>query len=168
LIDLSAVGRRHATLLVGVDGSAGAGKSTLAATLSDKVVSTDDFITAPWAWYDFDRLRAQVLDPLLRDDRARYQRLDWNGSELRDWRTLEPGGVVVVEGVGALELRLRDAYDYRIWVETPREVCLRRGLERDGDDALPLWEAWFAREERYWAEQAPRASADIVASGLAL
>lgn len=75
---------------------------------------------------------------------------------------------MVVEGVGALELRLRDAYDYRIWVETPREVCLRRGLDRDGDDALPLWEAWFAREERYWAEQAPHASADVIASGLAL
>lgn len=168
MIDLSVVGRRHATLLVGVDGSAGAGKSTLAATLSNSIVPTDDFITAPWEWYDFDRLRAQVLDPLLRDECARYQRFDWNQSKLDDWRTLEPGGVVVVEGVGALELRLRDAYDYSIWVETPRDVCLRRGLERDGGDALPLWEAWFAREERYWAEQAPRASADIVASGLAL
>jgi uridine kinase len=168
LIDLSAVRRRHETLLVGIDGPAGAGKSTTAATLSDKIVSTDDFITAPWAWYDFDRLRAQVLDPLLRDERARYQRFDWKESKLAEWHTLEPGGVVVVEGVGALELRLREAYDYRIWVEAPREVCLRRGLERDGEDARPLWEAWCGVEERYWAEQAPRESADIVASGSAL
>jgi uridine kinase len=32
---------------------------------------------------------------------------------------VEPGGVVVIEGVGALDVRLRDAYDRRIWVETP-------------------------------------------------
>jgi uridine kinase len=168
LIDLSAVGRRHETLLVGIDGPAGAGKSTLATTLSDKIVHTDDFITAPWTWYDFDRLRAQVLDPLLRDESACYQRFDWDRSRLAEWHKVEPGGVVVVEGVGAFELRLRDAYDYRIWVEAPREVCLRRGVERDGEDARALWEAWFEREGRYWAEQAPRGSADIVAGGSAL
>jgi uridine kinase len=137
----------------------------MAATLSDKIVHTDDFVTAPWAWYDFDRLRAQVLDPLLRDEGARYQRFDWSRSKLDEWHTVDSGGVVVVEGVGALEVRLRDAYDYRIWVEAPREVCLRRGLERDGQDARPLWEAWFEREDRYWVEQAPRRSVDVIVSG---
>jgi uridine kinase len=34
------------TRLVGIDGAGGAGKTTLAAQLSDKIVSTDDFIDA--------------------------------------------------------------------------------------------------------------------------
>jgi uridine kinase len=153
------------TRLVGIDGAGGSGKSTLARTLSDKIVATDDFVTGPWEWYDVERLRREVIDPLLRGEPARYQRMDWNDAQLKSWSVVEPGGVVVVEGVGALDVRLRDAYDQRIWVETPREICLERGLERDGTAALPLWEAWSEKEERYWAEQRPRESADLIVDG---
>jgi len=153
------------TRLIGIDGASGSGKSTLAATLSDKIVSTDDFIAAPWEWYDFERLRRDVIGPLLRDEPARYQRMDWNDGELKEWHVVEPGGVVVVEGVGALDVRVRDAYDHRIWVETPREICIARGLERDGEDALPLWEAWSEKEQRYWSEQHPRDAADEIVDG---
>jgi uridine kinase len=91
--------------------------------------------------------------------------MDWNTGELTEWHAIEPGGVVAVEGVAALDRRLREAYDFRIWVETPREICFARGLERDGADALPLWEAWSAKEQRYWAEQRPRESADAIVDG---
>jgi uridine kinase len=165
LIDLSQVPRRSATLLVGVDGAGGSGKSTLAATLTDRIVAMDDFITAPWEWYDFERLRRDVLEPLQRDEPARYQRRDWHDGELREWSEIQPGGVVVVEGVAALDRVLRPAYDYRIWVETPREICLDRGLQRDGAAALPLWEAWSEKEERYWREQRPREAADVIVDG---
>jgi uridine kinase len=165
LIDLSRVRRRCATLLVGIDGAGGAGKSTLAASLTNKIVAMDDFVAAPWDWYDFDRLRREVLEPLQRDEPARYQRMDWSDGELKEWQAIEPGGVVAVEGVAALDLCLRDAYDYRIWVETPKEICFARGLERDGPGALPLWEAWSEKEQRYWAEQRPRESADAIVDG---
>jgi uridine kinase len=153
------------TRLVGIDGAGGAGKSTLAATLSEKIVVTDDFVTGPWQWYDFDRLRRDVIDPLLRGEPAHYQRMDWTDGQLKDWHVVEPGGVVVIEGVGALEQRLRDAYDHCIWVETPREICFERGLARDGEAALPLWEAWSEKEQRYWAEQRPRDAADEIVDG---
>jgi uridine kinase len=168
VIDLSRVPRRRATLLVGIDGPGGAGKSTVAAALGDKVVATDDFIAEPWGWYDFERLRAEVVDPLLRDEPARYRRMDWEDGELKEWHIVEPGGVVVIEGVAALERSLRDAYDYRVWVEAPREECFRRGLERDGEAALPLWEAWSEKEQRYWDEQKPRETADVVVDGSGL
>jgi uridine kinase len=168
VIDLSRVPRRRATLLVGVDGPGGAGKSTVAATLSEKIVATDDFIAEPWGWYDLERLRRQVVEPLLRDEPARYQRMDWQDGELKGWHVVEPGGVVVIEGVAALDRRLRDAYDYRIWVEAPQEVRFRRGVERDGEAALPLWEAWSRKEHDYWREQRPRDAADVVVDGSGL
>jgi uridine kinase len=151
--------------LVGVDRAGGSGKSTLAAMLSDKIVSMDDFIAAPWEWYDFGRLRRDVIEHLLRDEPARYRRLDWGDGELKEWHVVEPGGIVVVEGVAALDRSLRDDHDYRIWVETPREICLRRGLERDGMEALPKWEAWSEKEQRYWDEQHPRDAADVIVDG---
>jgi uridine kinase len=162
---LAGAGQGLTTRLIGIDGAGGSGKSTHARNLSDKIVSTDDFITAPWEWYDFERLRSEVIEPLLRDERARYRRMDWEDGELKEWHVVEPGGVVVIEGVGALDVRLRDAYHHRIWVETPREICFRRGLERDGDEALPLWQAWSEKEQRYWAEQQPRDAADEIVDG---
>jgi uridine kinase len=153
------------TRLIGIDGPGGAGKTTLATKLSEKIVSTDDFVTAPWAWFDFERLRREVIDPLQRGESARYRRMDWSDGELKEWRVIEPGGTVVIEGVAALDVRLRDAYDHRIWVETPREICFARGLERDGDHALPRWEAWSVEEQRYWAEQRPRDAADEIVDG---
>ena len=165
MIDLSRVRPRSTTLLVGVDGAGGSGKSTLAATLSDKIISMDDFVTAPWEWFDFERLRREVIEPLRRDEAAHYRRMDWGDAELKEWHVVEPGGVVVVEGVAALERRLRDDYDYRVWVETPPEICLRRGLERDGPEALHKWEAWSDKEQRYWDEQRPRDVADVIVDG---
>jgi uridine kinase len=155
-------------MLVGIDGPGGAGKSSVAATLSDKIVTTDDFIAEPWGWYDLERLRREVVEPLLRDEPARYRRMDWQDGELKEWRDVEPGGVVVIEGVAALDKRLRDAYDYSVWVEAPRGIRFRRGVERDGEAALPLWEAWSQKEERYWAEQKPRDAADVVIDGSGL
>ena len=165
MLDLSSIPRRCRTLLVGVDGRGGAGKSTFATTLGGTCVHMDDFVFEPWGWFDFERVRAQVLDPLLRDEPAVYQRYDWDARCLIEWHTVAPGGVVVVEGVAALDLRLRDAYDLRVWVDTPLAVCLSRGLERDGQAARPLWAAWSVKEERYAAEQRPRAAADVVVSG---
>jgi uridine kinase len=106
-----------------------------------------------------------VLDPLLHDQPARYQRHDWEEAQLMEWHEVPVGGVVVVEGVAALDRRLREAYDLKIWVEAPREVCLRRGLERDGEGARQLWLDWFAKEDAYWAEQRPREAADVIVDG---
>jgi uridine kinase len=54
---------------------------------------------------------------------------------------------------------------YTIWVETPRELCLKRGLERDGQDKLELWRKWFAQEDEYIARDQPRQYADLEVSG---
>jgi hypothetical protein len=47
----------------------------------------------------------------------------------------------------------------------PAELRLRRGLERDGDDARTQWESWMAEEENYRATEHPRERADFVVRG---
>ena len=166
---LCAIPRRRRTALVAVDGFGGSGKSHFAARLAGArpdvtVVHTDDF--ASWeAGLDWERLMHQVIDPLLADRPGRYQRYDWIEARLAEWHEVLPGGVVVIEGVSSLRLSVAHIYDLAVWVQTPRDVCLRRGLERDGESALPLWEKWMDEEDSYVERERPDERADVVVDG---
>ena len=165
--------RRRATLLIGIDGRGGAGKSTLARSLAaGAVIEFDDFyLTERTAEiggnFDWRRLREQVLAPLAADRAARYQRYDWAEDRLAEWHLVEPGGVVIVEGNYCTRAELRPFYDFTIWVEAPHEVRLCRGLERDGESARACWlEEWMPEEERYVAAEDPAARVDLVVDGV--
>jgi uridine kinase len=152
-------------VLVGIGGHGGAGKSTLAAAIpAAQVVPTDAF----WDGEGFaiDRIRHEVLDPLLAGDEARFETWDWAGRRPGGVVRVTPGGIVVVEGVCALHRTLRDAYDVRLWVDAPRELRLERGVARDGEAARRTWlEVWMPREDRYVATDDPIACADLVVDG---
>lgn len=157
------------TLLVAVDGHGGSGKSTFADRLaggSGDVVHTDDFAyVGLTGGLDVDRLRRQVVEPLTRDEPGRFQRFDWPTQRLAEWHEVAPGGLVVLEGVSSLRRELGRPWDLSVWVEAPRSVCLRRGLERDGQDAEPLWREWLAAEDAYVARDDPREAADLIVDG---
>jgi uridine kinase len=173
--------RKQTTLLIGIDGCGGAGKSALAQALAQgdpevTIVSMDDFFrpssqarppgSAIGAEYDWPRLRGQVLEPLRRNEPGRYQRYDWGSDALAEWHTVPVGGVVIVEGIYSTRDELRDAYDYTIWVDSPRALRLQRGLARDGEQARLVWTTrWMPAEDRYVAEQHPEAKADTVVPG---
>jgi uridine kinase len=55
---------------------------------------------------------------------------------------------------------------FRVWVSTPRQERLRRGLARNGRAALGLWREWMARDEEYLAAERPQERAELVVSGL--
>jgi uridine kinase len=166
---LNGIRPQRQTTLVSVDGFGGAGKSYFAARLvaarrGVTVVHTDDF--ASWdAGLDWQRLRDQVIDPLMGDRPARYQRYDWVEARLAEWHEVPSGGTVVVEGVSSYRISLADAYDLAVWVQSPRETCLRRGLERDVQGALGLWQRWMAEEDAYVEAEHPDARAAVVADG---
>jgi uridine kinase len=159
---------RGATRITAVDGPGGAGKSTLAAALAAElrapVVHTDDFASwdEPIDWWP--RLLAEVLEPLARGDVARFEPTRWGGPA-KPRVEVRPGGDVVLEGVTASRAAFRPYLAYAIWVETPRDLRLQRGLERDGADARPLWERWMAEEDGYVERERPHVRADRVLRG---
>src|SRR3569833_4290140 len=130
------------TRIVAVDGRGGAGKSTLAERLARglgaSVVHTDDFESwdDPLDWWP--ALLEQVLMPLSEGRAATFVPNSWGGPA-KERVTIEPGGVVIVEGVTASREAFRPYLVFSIWVETPRELCLQRGLERDGEAMRPQW-----------------------------
>jgi len=176
---------RRRTSLVGIDGRGGSGKSTLAmelaALLPDvTVVHFDDFYRAAderelraasgddevGGNFDWQRARDQVVQPLANGEAARYQRYDWDNDELAEWHVISPSGIVIVEGNYSTRHELHGYYAITIWVDTPHDVRLRRGVERDGEQARGTWlEEWIPEEDRYVAAHQPANQVDIVISG---
>lgn len=164
-------GRPGRTLLVGIDGRAGAGKSTLATAIADAVagaviIAVDDFAGPLVPEWDWARLHEQVLAPLGAGRPGRYQRWEWNRDEGAEWHDVPTGRLVVIEGVSSTRSELAADWACRIWVDAPREVRLQRALERDGAQMLPHWlEVWMPAEEAYIARERPRERADLIVSG---
>jgi uridine kinase len=165
-----AVSSKRGTVLVAVDGRGGAGKSTLAAWLGERleatVLHTDDFASGGakgWWWEPF---REDVLAPLSRDEPGRCTMRDWNTGEPGDTRTVPPGGVVILEGVSASRRELGDHWDVTVWVDCPADVRISRGLARDGEAALDDWMRWEAEEEAHFTDQRSFERAHFVVDGL--
>jgi uridine kinase len=72
---------------------------------------------------------------------------------------------LVLEGVSASRAAFAPYLAFRVWVSTSRQERLRRGLERDGQDAIALWREWMAREDEYIAAERPHERADLIVSG---
>ena len=165
LIDAAVERNGRELILVGIGGRGGAGKTTLArAVPGAQVVSTDEF----WNGADFDipRLEREVVTPLSEGRAGRFSSYDWVAKRLRGSRTVEPEGIVVIEGVCALHSLLRDAYAVRVWVEAPADVRLARGIERDGEDARSTWvDVWMPSEDRYVERDDPISCAHLVIDG---
>ena len=174
------------TIMIGIDGRGGSGKSTFARAVAEAVadvtvVDFDDFYRPSvershgretgdrelGGDFDWRRLRKEVLKPLAVDQPARYRRYDWNLDRLRDdVHVVDPGGVVVVEGSYSTRPELRDFYDVTVWVDAPQPIRLRRGVERDGEDARDRWlNEWMPEEDRYIAAVQPAAHADVIIDG---
>lgn len=163
VLELIAASRQEDQLvLVGIGGHGCAGKTTLAGLIPDaQRVATDEFWTGEG--FDLDRLAADVIEPLTHGVTARFVSYDWGARTQRGTRTVEPSGIVIVEGVCALHRALRDAYAVRVWVDAPRDVRLARAVARDGESARASWvERWMPSEDRYVARDDPASCAQLI------
>jgi len=158
------------TKIIAIDGPGGAGKSSFAEQLSQQldnalILHTDDFASweNPLNWWP--RLLEQVLEPLSRNQTAHYQRHDWNTKRLEEWHKVQPVEYLILEGVSSSRAAFRPYIAFSIWIETPRQERLRRGLERDGEAARPLWEEWMAQEDEYIKREYPEQKANLVING---
>jgi hypothetical protein len=71
----------------------------------------------------------------------------------------------VVEGCGAAARQVDALGAFRVWVEADDVERLRRGLERDGDDAREHWLRWMADEAAHYEREDTRQRADLRLDG---
>ena len=171
------------TVLVGIDGGAGAGKTTFTKWFVEQIresagrvsIVLTDLIYRPKAerWtgpfdempigYDLDweRIRDQVILPLREGKTARFQLYDWVRDRIDELVEIKAGGITIIDGVFALRNELSDYYDLRIWFSCPLEIRVSRLLKR-GDTPQAEIDYWLPIEGHYHTAHTPEKSAHLV------
>ncbi|GHO88840.1 hypothetical protein KSZ_68460 [Dictyobacter formicarum] len=169
-----------------LDGRSGTGKSTIAQAIADRVESVivvgDDFFAGgnDDAWYgcsarekvdrviDWQRMRAQVLEPLLANQPAYWHPLDFEpGVGWIGWKDeivrLEPAPVILLDGAYSARPEFADLVDLAILVEVDDATRRQRLLAREGQAFMDRWhQLWDVAEDYYFTHLRPRSSFDLV------
>jgi uridine kinase len=164
-------------LVVAIDGPGASGKSTLARAVTAEMlaalVHTDDFFRPSVGsagarrsladYYDWRRLRAEALVPLLARRSAGFCRFDWENGVLGSAVTVAPAGLIVLEGVFSAAPVLSGLVDRAVFVETAEPERMRRLrrliIPEEWDDD------WLAAERAYFGLTRPPSSFDLIVSG---
>ena len=159
--------RAGGSRVVAVDGRSGAGKTSLATALRDRlhapVVSLDG-LYGGWDGLEhgIDLLVSAVLEPLAAGCSARVPRYDWVAGDWTAPAVLEAPDVLIVEGVGAGARRAAAFESVLVWLELPAPVRKKRALDRDGATFASHWDQWAAQEDAMLARDRTPDRADIV------
>lgn len=164
--------------LVAIDGRGGAGKTTLTEHVEKllpdfSVLNGDEYFehddnTIAFGSFNDKRYKKDVIKPLQQGvTNFVYYPYDWHRKPHIQKKKLVIKQGVILERSYSFSFDLD--YDLKIWVETPADLALRRGQERD---EMPLeqgyrsWkEVWQPQEDTYFKKVRPLETADMVIDG---
>jgi uridine kinase len=81
---------------------------------------------------------------------------------------------MVLEGVSSSRVEFRPYLTFSIWVETPKNIYMDRGISRDlgsnpdnltFEQLTDLWNKWHSYEERYAERDMPKDYVDVIVDG---
>ena len=143
------------TLIIGITGGTGSGKSTVCKAIKDSIPAENIAILEQDAYYKDqthlsfeDRLKTNYDHPLAFDNKLLINHIDMlcEGKSIEkpiyDYElhtrkqdetvTVEPKDIIIVEGIMILEdEELRDKLDIKIYVDTEDDIRILRRIQRD-------------------------------------
>lgn len=164
---------------VAIDGRGASGKSALAARLARVlpdfvIVNGDDYFEPVqdkivWGAFNDERLKREVIEQLRTGSTFVHRPYDWHTEP-----PVTETQVTIVSGFcleRCFSFTFDLDWDLKLWVETPRTLCLERGVARDSQDlppdrALGAWrDVWQPTEDEYIHKQRPHEIANFILDG---
>ena len=163
--------------LLAIDGSCTSGKTTLAAELRAaypcQVIAMDDFFLRPsqrtperlaqvGGNVDYERFWQEVLSPLCNRQPAIYRPYCCRTGSLLEPVTVEPRGLIVIEGSYSQHPYFGNPYDLRVFLEHTPELQRERVLQRPAHLHKKFLELWIPMENAYFETFHIAEKADLI------
>lgn len=153
-------------MTLAIDGLSASGKTTLAKLLEEKYECTvfhmDDFFLQPFQRtkeryeeiggnIDRERFLDQVLKPLFKGEKIKYQPFDCSVMTLLNTIEVTPKKLTVIEGVYSMHPLFLPYYDYSVFLQIDKELQKERILKRNTPAVSKrFFYEWIPMENRYF------------------
>ena len=160
--------------LIAIDGRAGAGKTTLAASFYEElsvdkavaVIHMDDLYDG-WENALSERL-TQTLESIVKSHQSKVafeiDIFNWQSMSFDSKRVINPVDILILEGVGAGQKVVRDAGATLYWLDIDAEVGIQRVLNRDGNQIASQMKQWQIAQEIHFLRDKTRENAEHIQS----
>ena len=164
--------------VIGIDGMAAAGKSTLAEELAEEfggeVVHMDDFflpaelrtderLSEPGGNIHYERFQREVALKIKEKRSFDYGVFDCSEMAVAEIKHIENKGLLIIEGAYCLRPEFRELYDLKVFMKIDGEAQLKRIIDRDGERKAEIFkDRWIPLETAYFETMDVEAAADVV------
>ena len=160
------------TLLISIDGPAGAGKTTLANnianTFSDCHIIHMDDLYRGWVLTlgpNLTRELISILEQLEESGNVSYTKFDWLSNSLGEICVISNPQILILEGVGAGQKAISSKIDIKVWVEIPYDMGLKRVLARDGMGIKDEMARFLIQQDTHFKIEETRENSDFLILG---
>ena len=160
--------------LIAIDGRAGAGKTTLAASFyeelsADKTVAVNHMDDLYDGWENaLSEHLTQTLESIVKSHQSKVafeiDIFNWKSMSFDSKRVINPVDILILEGVGAGQKVVRDAAATLYWLDIDAEVGIQRVLNRDGNQIASQMKQWQIAQEIHFLRDKTRENAEHIQS----
>jgi len=163
---------------VGIEGSAAAGKTTLAGMLKREfecnVWHMDDFFLQGFQRtperlkeiggnVDYERFYEEVVKKIIKKEPVLYRKFDCSDMSIGDAHKIEYRQLNIIEGIYSTHEYFGDIFDLKIFLDISGEEQEKRiKIRNTGETAKKFFDIWIPKEKEYIKKFSVKEKADIV------
>jgi uridine kinase len=160
------------TLVISIDGHAGAGKTTLASAIESnfsgvEVIHMDDLYRG-WLLTlgpTLTRELQSIMEQLNEEKIITYSKFNWYKNEIDEPTTIKAPKILILEGVGSGQESISGGVDIKVWVELSPEEGLERVFAREGRSNASEMELFLLDQAAHFTAEQTHERSDFQIQG---